>query len=45
MTEEARRRWEDEQPEQPHVWRTLGYRRVRRYTRSQAGQTQTARGT
>jgi uncharacterized protein (TIGR00369 family) len=29
VTEEARRPWEDEQPEQPHVWRTLGYRRVR----------------
>jgi uncharacterized protein (TIGR00369 family) len=32
VTEEARRPWEEEQPEQPHVWRTLGYRRV-----SQAG--------
>jgi uncharacterized protein (TIGR00369 family) len=21
--------WEDEQPDRPHVWRTLGYRRVR----------------
>ena len=29
MTEEARPRWEEEQPEQPHVRRTLGYRRVR----------------
>jgi uncharacterized protein (TIGR00369 family) len=28
VTEEARRSWEDEQPEQPHVWRTLGYRRI-----------------
>jgi len=32
MTEEARTSWESEQPEEPHVWRTLGYRRV-----SQAG--------
>ena len=29
MTEEARPRWGEEEPEQPHVWRTLGYRRVR----------------
>jgi acyl-coenzyme A thioesterase PaaI-like protein len=29
VTEEARPRWEEEEPEQPHVWRTLGYRRVR----------------
>jgi uncharacterized protein (TIGR00369 family) len=28
VTEEARRPCEDEVPEQPHVWRTLGYRRV-----------------
>ena len=28
MSEEARRPWEDEVPEEPHVWRTLGYRRV-----------------
>jgi uncharacterized protein (TIGR00369 family) len=29
VTEEARPRWEEEELEQPHVWRTLGYRRVR----------------
>ena len=29
MPDELRRRlWEEEQPEEPHVWRTLGYRRV-----------------
>ena len=26
--EGERTAWEDEQPQEPHVWRTLGYRRV-----------------
>ena len=26
--EEERTAWEDERPQEPHVWRTLGYRRL-----------------
>jgi uncharacterized protein (TIGR00369 family) len=26
--DEQRTAWEDERPQEPHVWRTLGYRRV-----------------
>jgi uncharacterized protein (TIGR00369 family) len=29
VSEELRRRpWEEEQPDAPHIWRTLGYRRI-----------------